>query len=66
MTGTLFLLRTDAAPIPDLSKIAGEPNAPADTTTNFEAATVTSSLLVAPGRNAASVVYSIPTARLFL
>jgi len=61
----LFLSRTDGAPMPDLSKMDGEPNAPPETTTNLAALTVTSSPL-ALGHDIASDVYSIPTARPFL
>ena len=57
-----FLSSTDRAPIPDLSKIVGEPNAPAETTINLLALIVTSLLSAACSLE----TYSTPTARPFL
>lgn len=50
--------RMDSAPTPDLSRMAGEPKAPAERTTSLEANALTGS-----ESGAESLTYSIPIAR---
>ena len=57
MTGIPYFFRIDDDPMPDLSKILGEPKAPAEMTTNFVA------FAVVTGPPTPSTVYSIPIAR---
>ena len=59
------LLRRSAEPIPERSRIAGDPIAPADSTINRDARTVRTAGS-ASGRTNLSLKNSTPTARLFL